>query len=826
MEDTRSYGAAASSGSARAPAEDLAPFGERPSRAWDYVFVFAADERGDSTRANVLPRLRAAGFSYSQLEDPAEGRVLVRFGMVDAVLMDKAEACGMELRLLPRYGGGYLEFQKARAGCFVNSRRPPGRYFYTSDVVLLVLKVLDSRESWGAGIDVERLVFKQDMMQAFAVHVDEERDRIVQEGVFVPWYARLGERTLMAMKNYAGSGVALYLAFVSFYGRMLRGIAIASIPVSFIMWWYGDTGVVVQALRCLFGLGIVFWSTYFLEYWKRRNAVLNVKWGLSDMRDESASEVRPQFLGVMKPGFWCGGGFVGLDDLDADAGTGASPHIRTVMTTDDGFHGTAVAVSDVVEDGASAGDDASRRSASGDVELRAASHLDGDDTVVIGGDDDDELFKVEAVRTGVLFHELPWYPASDKTQLRRRVYIGAAITAFFTLLIFWATFMLLYFRTEMIAFVASLSDGKYASLAPLAPGVATGLLISVADAIWREATIFLTRWENHRTTANYDNNIIFKVRLEEIAQFDQWAPNLFRICKCLLTTIFCSCDIRLFFHRGQRFAFQFVSNYSSLFYIAFVKPYTPDDACLVGSDGVTPDCMMELQSQIIGMVLTKATVMQLVEVGIPFLIGRIQLWMQREAQESYDENASESEQLVTQNLSAEDKKHMKESKLPAYVDTSLDFGELVIQYGYFCMFGLSWPLAAVVQFLDLTVETRSDTFKIFAVSQLANARDVDSIGMWLPVMEFLRTMSIITNAALVVFTGDALDAILPDDLDGNPVLAFLVLEHILFLVKWLIAKAINEVPGRTKRLLARQEYIIARWFDHGWKPHFKGQRLD
>lgn len=276
----------------------------------------------------------------------------------------------------------------------------------------------------------------------------------------------------------------------------------------------------------------------------------------------------------------------------------------------------------------------------------------------------------------------------------------------------------------------------------------------------------------------------------------------------------------------QRFAFQFVSNYSSLFYIAFVKPYTPDDACHVGSDGSTPDCMMELQSQIIGMVLTKATIMQLVEVGIPFFTGRFQLWMQREAHESYEENVSTTDQLLGENISAEDEKHLKESKLPSYVDTSLDFGELVIQYGYFCMFGLSWPLAAVVQFLDVNVESRSDAFKIFRVSQLANARDVDSIGMWLPVMEFLRTTSIITNAALVVCTGNALDAILPDDLDGNPVLAFLILEHLLFLVKWAISKAINEVPGRTRRLLARQDYIIARWFNHGWKPHFQGQHLD
>jgi anoctamin-10 len=368
--------------------------------------------------------------------------------------------------------------------------------------------------------------------------------------------------------------------------------------------------------------------------------------------------------------------------------------------------------------------------------------------------------------------------------MSRRVYVGVATTGLFTAAVGLLTLALLYYRLEMIV---ALSHGPLAALAPLAPGVATGVLISCADAAWRAASVRLTRWENHRTDRSHDNHLVLK-----------------------------------------RFAFQFVSNYSSLLYIGFVKPHTPGDACLVGADGATPDCMMELRSQLIGIVLTKATVMQLVEVGVPYAAGRLKLWMQRAARESFEEGASAAERARVGAAAAgsgDDDKYLNEGRL-AVADDLDDYGEVTIMYGYFCLFGLCWPLAALVQLVDVSVESRSDVFKIVAVSQMPDARDAGDIGLWIPIMEFLRTLSIITNASLVIFTGRALDDVLPAGWDASPVLAFLVLEHLLFCVKWAISSTVNEVPGRTRRLLARQEFLIARCFGHGWKSHFRPRDRD
>lgn len=797
------YGAA---GVAGPPPPD---HGARPARGWDYVMVLDAERAGEGA---LLRRLRRAGFAYALQAVPAERRVLLKLGLPELALREKAAAVGMELELLPRYGGGFLAFAPDRADCFVGSERAArGRpYFYTSDIVLLTLATLNSREAWGAGLDVDRLVHAGEIVAAFAVHREPERSEILREAVWArPWWRPLREETLMRMKRYLGARVTLYVAFVSFTARYLRGIAALSLPVSAAMYvWRGNDGM-LALVRAFFGLAVVFWATYFLEYWKRRNAVLNVKWGLSDMASETDSEVRPQYQGEYRAGFWCAGGFVHLDDLEEEGGRrradgksdseddGGAAHrrdgragARSELGLDAGTGGGATR-DDRAADAASAGDavlaspggveGVRRRRVSPD--SKGAPEKSGDGGVVIGGKEDDDLFRIVAVSPGVTFPNLPEFPL-DKGVSKRRAATGIAATAFFTAVVWLATFILLYYRLEIIV---ALANGPYfvALVAPYSPGILTGLLISVSDALWRMASVSITRWENHRTNKSHNNSLILK-----------------------------------------RFAFQFVSNYSSLFYIAFVKPHTSGDPCLVGRDGSTPDCMAELQNMLIGMVLIKATVMQVVEVGMPYAMGRFSLHLQREAQESLAEDLSseEHERLVATGaiVDEDDNKYLNQSNLAPPYQTLDDFGELVISYGYFCLFGLAWPLAAVVQWLDLTVETRTDVFKIVAVAKMSNAADAGDIGMWLPIMEFLRTASIVTNAVLVVFTGDSLDDIYPEGWNSNPVLVFLVIEHLLLGVKWLISALVNEVPGRTRRLLARQEFLIARWFDAGWKPHFRG----
>lgn len=702
--------------------------GDRPPWGWDYAFSFLsyddhmargdksvtdAVRDGDSARMRVLDSLRRTRFAYTQLWLPTEGAVVVRFALPEPVMMAKAELIGIELRLKAQYGGGFLPFKESRIHHFENHTAwyaAGSPFFCPSDRVLLTLTVLRSRDQWGAAINAERLLVEGELLKAFALHAEPERRALIQKAVYTKWWSPTYPPPLMDMKKYFGARVTLYFAFVSFYARMLLGLAASSIPVSLALRYGSDA--VVSATRLLFGMALVFWATYFFEYWKRRNAVLNVKWGLNDFYDDTENDVRPQFEGTMRPGFYCSGGFVSLDDLAASDTRKANEGV-----------------------------------------VRIGSNTDPD-------------FELEAAVTGLTFHDLPMFPHSSKQAFKRRIYRSAVLTAFFATCVGAATFMILFYKSAIIACFGALGFARFV------PGIANGLLISISDPLWRKISTKLTLWENHRTNQGYENSVVIK-----------------------------------------RFAFQFVSNYISLLYIAFVKPFNSADTCANDS------CMGELSTMMTSLVITKATVQQVLEIGVPYVRFRIKKWYeQREATRAASEPSQPLAASFAGALQPDEVAIVEEMTRAPYKTTVDDFGEIVIQHGFLALFGLAFPIAAIVNLVNNLIEVRSDAYKILAVTKRPDADDAADIGTWASILDFISTASIITNAGLLVFTAGALDAVASTPL--SQLALFVIFEHSLILIRKAVSSLVSDSPSSTLRLLARQHYIAARCFGVGWTAAF------
>jgi Calcium-activated chloride channel len=485
------------------PSDTESPFelgnpehGERPSAGWDYVFQYAApgvpgaftarSERDDpetydaAGRKIVLSKLREAGFSYSQFWIPAEKCVLVRFALSEREMKRKAELMGWEGQLKDRYGAAYLPFSVKRESHFANDLRSSAElpYFNSADRVLITLAVLRSRDStWGASVNVESLIFSGSMKQAFALHKENERSTLVSSTVWARLWDPTYQPPLADIKDYLGARVGLYFAFVSFYARMLGGIGLLSVPVHYIV-ATSRSGDVVAWARFLFGIAIVYWACYFLILWQRRNAVINVMWGLADHKEDAENDIRPQFRGELRKGFFCKGGFVHLDDMAANVALSSSTL------------GEA-ATSRHVEPRPGA-----RKFRT--VDYSAETGLGGDtnnvvsDDIAVGGSSTDKDFILSAVRIGDKFDDLPSYPYFSKHIFQRRLYASAAVTVCFALLVLLLTFVLFYYKLTLIKACGPM-------FGPLVPGVLTGLLISVSDAVWSKTALRLTRWENHRT---------------------------------------------------------------------------------------------------------------------------------------------------------------------------------------------------------------------------------------------------------------------------------------------------------------------------------------
>lgn len=776
LEDSLLAPPGARAAAAGATAADAPPVGDAPARPSGDT-VDDADASGGSSKASrkaakavahrvrILARLRSAGFVFSQLAVPSEGRVLVRFGLDEAGLKRKAALLGLKLRLQNDFGGGYLDYEPERDAAFVNALRS-GCYFAPSDRILIILSTLASKAVWGCDINVEAEVFSGHICQAFAIHDRGPRDQLVRDVVWDRLWDVRWTPPLSALRDYVGARVCMYFTFLSFYTQMLLYIGVVSLPI-YIASKLTSSAVVVAALRFVFAIALVLWTTVFLERWKRRNAGVQLEWGLSDFADDTADDVRPQFLGEIRPGFYCKGGFVPLDDVaeqkaaDLEAGTPSRTTTLRRRAVSTLSTSAAVDVVDGEPDGGGAG--------GGSPASAVTPTTDDDDGELVADD-------------------LPYQPWVRSNRFRKAVLVSVSATIFFTSLVATASFLLLLYKREVANGIGKFGNS---TAAHYLPGVLQGIMITILDPIWRSISLWLTQMENHRTNQAYEDALVIK-----------------------------------------RFSFMFVSNYVSLFYIAFVRPWVGDgeESCAVSSVTGLPDCTVELEAQLLSMIITKTTVQQALEILLPWLMTFVQhqlgRWRAyRARRKSASAAAAGDVEEGAANPTSRFSRYVRESMLPPFSTTIEDYAEMVVQVGYLSLFGVAFPLVTFVALLNNLIEVRSDAFKILRLHQRVDSDQSGDIGAWLSILEFINILSVATNGAIIVFTSNSLEPLFGDLDLWRELLAFFVIEHTLFAVKGLFAFLFQDVPANTMRTLARQRYDVARFFDVGWTDPMRGHGL-
>jgi Calcium-activated chloride channel len=341
--------------------------------------------------------------------------------------------------------------------------------------VLLILAVIRSRDDWGAAIDLERYKLDGKLLQAFSVHKDAERKEILKETLANAGILHsLKDPVLAKMHQYVGARIALYFGFVSFYARMLSGMAALSVFI-FLIFRYVPSRETTAWTRVLFGASLTFFGTYFTRHWCRRRAILNVKWGLTNFEEDNQNNIRPQFVGRIRKGFYGRGGFVSLDDLDAS----------NVSATREAGQPMNVLV---------------ERSSGNDVD-----------------------FALDIHSTGIVFADLPSVPFLTRDDRFNKLYVTGGITIFFSLCVAAASFLILFFNDDVMHAFDFYGLGIYA------PGVGTGLLISVCDAVWTQVSLSLTMWENQRTRELFDNSLITKRFVFQFVSSTSLSPFIYSV---------------------------------------------------------------------------------------------------------------------------------------------------------------------------------------------------------------------------------------------------------------------------------------------------------
>ncbi|RHZ16732.1 hypothetical protein DYB37_004181 [Aphanomyces astaci] len=137
------------------------------------------------------------------------------------------------------------------------------------------------RSATGAGLDLDMLVQFRAISSFYPLHDDEYCRDIQSTWSTSLW---LTHQPIEATRDYFGGQAALYLAYVAHITRWLLFPSIFSISLYFMSERY---------LVWVFGFVMVLWATLFLKMWKRKLAVLGMKWGLTDFHAQDHD--RPEF---------------------------------------------------------------------------------------------------------------------------------------------------------------------------------------------------------------------------------------------------------------------------------------------------------------------------------------------------------------------------------------------------------------------------------------------------------------------------------------------------------------------------------------------------
>lgn len=135
-----------------------------------------------------------------------------------------------------------------------------------------------------------------------------------------------------------------------------------------------------------------------------------------------------------------------------------------------------------------------------------------------------------------------------------------------------------------------------------------------------------------------------------------------------------------------------------------------------------------------------------------------------------------------------------------------EYGEMVIQFGYLTLFASSIPIAPLLAVVNNVVEMRTDTFKWLTSYNKPFYRGADDIGGWYTILQVLGVISVITNCLLLIFSFPTLRNLFALNL-YHVLWTVVILEHLIFLVKYVVSTVVPDVPKKIRKVLAKQYYI-------------------
>jgi len=153
-----------------------------------------------------------------------------------------------------------------------------------------------------------------------------------------------------------------------------------------------------------------------------------------------------------------------------------------------------------------------------------------------------------------------------------------------------------------------------------------------------------------------------------------------------------------------------------------------------------------------------------------------------------------------------------------YESTFDDFDELAIQFGYAALFVVAFPVTPLLALVNNFFEIRLDASKLALVTRRPEPRGAMNIGTWFSIFNIVGFIAVMTNCGIIIFVSqDTIRKV--TTLPGVQFVIFLVLEHLLFLLKFAIDFFVPDQPAEVEEHLLRQAYIVDVLINELHDPH-------
>jgi len=289
-----------------------------------------------------------------------------------------------------------------------------------------------------------------------------------------------------------------------------------------------------------------------------------------------------------------------------------------------------------------------------------------------------------------------------------------------------------------------------------------GIMIPVFDALFLRLALRVTYWENWKRASTFQTMLICKV-----------------------------------------FPFRFINAFLALYYYMFTD---------AGS-------LVRLTTSVASFLIIGQILRFLISVAEPYIQKKWNGWNTRRKAQRARARTRNTQQGATgagtsnNTLSTDDADGVQlssawmESTYPEY-DHFEEYTNMAIQFGYVCFFSVAFPFAPLCALINNLVMCRVGAFKLCRLTRRPLARRSSGIGIWLNVLQLMSVCAVLTNCGLIAVTSLQLSSWFPSLDRSTKILLIFAFEHVIILLKFVIAVAIPHVPSEVRQQRKKEKLAL------------------